>query len=182
MEQTTRINEIWTLRINPSDLFNIERPKEVNPESGGGHTYIQIPKGRVADTLDFLRASYPPNGVPILLSVGSQSSPSQPPEVVEFYNKSSERMRIAKQNRHRFGRLSAWSPSSGFPSLAPNQTTEDATALLRSLGGLHIYLARTEEGQVWAGFTTGAPSRSQENQPFANILWGASPGGHWKYE
>lgn len=89
-------------------------------------------------------------------------------------------MRIAQQNRHRHSRLSAWSPAAGFPSLQPGQGTADANKLLTALGEVHIYLARDAHGNVWAGYTKGAPTAKQQQQPFANILWGSSPGGYWK--
>jgi len=176
------IHELWSLRLNPSDLYNIERTLDDNPRTGGGHTYIQVPKGQVESLLRFLHKEYPPNGVPISLSVGNQGKPGTATEQIQFWAKSANRMRISQQNRHRHSRLSAWSPESGFPVLQPNETTDDARALLKSLGGLHLYVARGEDQSVWAGFTTGTPSAEQSEEPFANILWGTSRGGYWIYE
>lgn len=124
----------------------------------------------------------PPNGVAITLDVGNQAAPNMPKQELEFRSKSAGRMRIARQNRHRHTRLSAWLPAAGFPSLASGQNTQDAAQVLEDAGGVHIYLARDEDGNVWAGFTKGQPSTKQSQQPFASILWGNSPGGYWKYE
>lgn len=128
----------------------------------------------------------PPNGVPIRLEVGNQGRPDAPKQSLEFWSKSSgkkgmppDRMRIAQQNRHRHTRLSAWLPSAGFPSLQPGQKTPEANELLTEIGGLHIYLARDADGNVWAGYTKGAPNPKQQQQSFANVLWGSSPGGYW---
>lgn len=182
MQNDIKIHELWSLRINPSDLYNIERPIGDNPSSGGGHTYIQVPKSQVKPLLSFLHEKYPQNGVPIILTVHNQGKPGSIPEQIEFWAKSAGRMRISKQNRHRHSRLSAWSPANGFPVLKPNETTDDARKLLKSIGELHIYIARGEDDSVWAGYTKGAPSNEQLELPFASILWGTSPGSYWIYK
>jgi hypothetical protein len=174
---------LWSLRINGSNLYNIERSLHDNPATGGGHTYIQVPRANVDDLLTFLgETQMPPNGVAIMLDVGNQAAPNMPKQQLEFRSKSAGRMRIARQNRHRHSRLSAWLPAAGFPNLDAGQTTQDASQLLEELGGLHIYLARDEDGIVWAGYTKGVPTAKQQQQPFAHILWGDSPGGYWKHE
>jgi hypothetical protein len=183
MPAQQKLVELWSLRIRGSDLYNIERSLHDNPPGGGGHTYIQVPRVLVSDLLAFLcEPKMPPNGVPITVDVGNQARPDVPPQRLEFWSKSAGRMRIARQNRHRHSRLSAWLPAAGFPSLQSGQTTDDANKLLNELGGVHIYLARDTDGKVWAGYTKGAPTAKQQQQPFANILWGNSPGGYWKHE
>jgi hypothetical protein len=182
MNADVKIHELWSLRLNPSDLYNIERELNDNPETGGGHTYIQIPKGQVNNLLNFLHEEYPPNGVDISLNVGDRIKPEAPSEKIQFWSKSANRMRISQQNRHRHSRLTAWSPARGFPVLKPHQTTDDAKKVLNSIGGLHIYLARGTDDFVWAGFTVGTPSARESKLPFANILWGIkNPGGYWIY-
>jgi len=176
------IQEIWSCRLNPSDLYNIERSLNDNPDSGGGHTYIQVSTGLVEPLLKFLDATYPSNGTPIILNVGNQRNPNSSSETLEFYSKSSQRMRISKQNRHRHSRLSAWLPQVGFPSLKPNETTQDARALLSRLGGVHIYLARGPDNSVWAGYTKGTPTARESCLPFADIMWGNKAGGYWCYD
>lgn len=182
MHGDVKIRELWSLKLNPSDLYNIERPIGDNPSTGGGHTYIQVPKGQVVPLLNFLHEQYPENGVSIVLTVHNQGKPGIAPEEIEFWAKSAGRMRISKQNRYRHSRLSAWSPANGFPVLQPNQDTDDARTLLNNIEGLHIYIARGEDDSVWAGYTTGNPSDEQSKLSFADILWGASPGGYWFYE
>ena len=180
--KTIFIKDLWSLKLNPSDLYNIERPKDDNPPSGGGHTYIQIPAGLVDGTLTFLRVEHLPIEGHVNLEVRDPSDPSSDPEQVEIWSKSAGRMRIAQQNRHRHTRLSAWSPQSGFPKLDSNATTNGAKSLLHSIGGLHLYFVRGEDGKVWAGFTTGTASKQEAKLPFANILWVSSRGGYWAYE
>ena len=176
------IDELWSLAISPSDFYNIERIRSDKPASGGGHTYIQVPVGLVNPVLTFLRESYPPKGVPLILNVNNRAQPDLPGEPLEFWAKSAGRMRIARQNRHLHHRLRAWSPELGFPALAANQDTDDARNLLDSIGGLHIYLARAADGTVWAGYTVGRPTKEEAKLPFANIMWGDTKGGYWRYE
>lgn len=182
MNGEVNIKDLWSLKLNPSDLYNIERPQDVNPPSGGGHTYIQIPAELVAPTLRFLDVDYPAEGEPVSITVHDPSQPSSKPEQIEFWDKSGARMRIAQQNRHRHTRLSAWSPQRGFPHLDTNVTTDAARYLLRKIGQLHIYLVRDEGNKIWAGFTTGTASGQEALLPFANILWGSYRGGYWAYE
>jgi hypothetical protein len=182
MVDELKIDELWCLKITASDLYNIERIRSDNPVTGGGHTYIQVPRKLVDPLLTFLRATYPPKGIRLTLNVNNRAQPDLPGEPLEFWRKSEGRMRIARQNRHRQSRLRAWSPREGFPSLGVNEGTADAAKLLESIGGLHIYLARAADGAVWAGYTTGRPSKKDQALPFANIMWGDSPGGYWRYK
>lgn len=176
------IEELWALKVNPSDLYNIERVPEDKPKTGGGHTYIQVPKGQVPHLLKFLHIGYPDNGKKTTLLVGNQKTPNVDPEELEFWSKSSGRMRIAQQNRISQNRLSAWSPQYGFPKLESFEGTPIASTLLDAIGQLHIYLIRTSDGAVWAGYTKGKPSEEDLQQPFADLLWGQSKGGYWSFK
>jgi hypothetical protein len=169
--------EVWTLRITPSTLYNIERVG--NPVGGGGHRYIQISGSRVPSILSFLGASMPPPPIP--LQVRNPYNPGSASEAIEFDRKSGSRMRITNQNRHSPSSLRprGWSPGSGFPTLPAGHVTADARALLNQLGHVHIYLARDAQGDVWAGFTQGAPTAAEASLPFAKIAWGTHRGGHW---
>lgn len=176
--------EVWALRIDPSDLYNIERVRGDNPAGGGGHTYIQIPHAMVAPTLKFLRARLPSLGQAIILDVKDPGHRQAPANQIEFWRKSDDlngrpRMRIARQNRHRHARLPAWSPAAQFPILGAGQKTADARTLLRQIGGLRIWLARDANGDVWSGFTRGRPSAADSALPYAHVAWGNGPGGYW---
>lgn len=176
------IDELWAIKVNGSDLYDIERPVGVGPKGGGGQSFIQVAKGAVPQLLRFLRAPYPPNGQPIELPVASVGRPGHV-DIVQFASKSQGRMRIPNQNRHRAERVHAWSPANGFPSLpADAVSTEHANELINRLGGLHIYLIRAADGVVWAGFTTGTLDDQGGALPFAYMLSGSHPGGYWRYE
>jgi len=70
----------------------------------------------------------------------------------------------------------------GFPVLQEGEGTKDARELLERVGGVHIYLARGIDGNVWAGYTKGPPTDEERALPFADMLWGNSPGGYWRYK
>jgi hypothetical protein len=176
--------EVWSLRLNPSDLYNIERVVGDDPTTGGGDTYIQVPARLVHDTLVFLGTKLPKAGAPIFLSVKDAANPSAPPEDIEFWIKSDDqggnaRMRIARQNRHRHKRFAGWAPAAQFPTLPAWQKTSDAKPLLAGMGGVRIFLARDANGTVWGGFTVGAPSPAEANLAYAQIAWAPSQGGYW---
>ena len=176
------IDELWALKITPSNLYNIERVPQDKPKKGGGHTYIQISMTQVDDLLKFLRKPYPEGKQPIIIHVGNQQTPNAEPEELEFWSKSADRMRIARQNRCSQNRLSAWSPQYGFPKLKAFEGTNIARGLLKDIGQLHIYLVRTSDGKIWAGYTKGKPSEEDLQQPFADLLWGQSKGGYWSFK
>ena len=172
------IEELFALRINPSDLSNIERPPGTGPATGGGQLYIQVGQQMVEHLLRFLRQLDPG---PIDLTVASVGRPELR-DVVQFDNKSQGRMRIRNQNRHRTGRVPAWSPANGFPSLPEEAaSTADARRLITSLGGLHVFLARVADGTVWAGYTVGTLDDRGGELPFAPLLSGDAEGGYWAY-
>ena len=132
----------------------------------------------------FLNEEYPPNGVTIPLQVQNAHSDASPPipETVVFSSKSSGRMRIVQQNRNTQSRLLAWTPSFGFPTLAPFEGTPIAKKKLAEIGNVRIFLVREFSGIVWAGFTMGSPNEKQKNLPFAGVLWGDRAGGYWSGE
>jgi hypothetical protein len=178
--------ELWTLELEGADLFHIEHVKSDDPQGGGGDLYIQIPAEMVAATLKFLRAGMPAKRRHIKLAVKDPTHPQNPPQTIEFWNKSPDRagnarLRIARQNRLRptSTRPTGWSPAAGFPTLASGQRTPAANAVLAGLGGVRLFLARDAQGDVWAGFTQGTPSPAESTLPYAHIAWAPSSGGYW---
>lgn len=65
---------------------------------------------------------------------------------------------MAAQNRNdeRHERHPAWMPKYGWPDLRIPTSIDDAKQVLSEIGGLHVYVARTDSGQYYAGFTTGS--------------------------
>lgn len=179
MEQLI-LDELWAMNISGSSFYNIERIPEDRPQGGDGQTYIQVNKRSVDGLLVLLGENYPGNGQSIEIMVGDVLRPNIPPQPLVFKSKSQGRMRIANQNRHRATRHPAWSSAVGFPSLTAGQNTADANLLLQNIGGIRIFIARTADDSLWAGFTTGAPNNNVLDPSLSNILYG-DKGGHWKY-
>lgn len=174
--------EVWCKRLNPSELYNLERRIGDNPYGGGGQLYMQVTQGQFPNLLKFLKiAQPPPLGASIPIDVKDPTQPNKQAETLEFWVKSQNRMRTGPLNRFRASsiRPSGWSPAAGFPTLQAGQKTPDAKALLSAIGGVRVFLARDTAGIVWAGFTKGAPSAAEKQLPYANIAWGSGVGGYW---
>lgn len=182
MSMVQTLVAFWSQKITGSTLYNIERPLGDSPSSGGGQLYIQISGESVKDILEFLGEPYPQQGAPIRVAARAVGSPEQVQEI-EIAEKSAGRLRIANQNRYRATRHPGWSPSLGFPSLSPvNCSTEAGNQLIDSLGGLHIFLARDEHGEIWAGYQTGSVTDPSLDPELRKILSGSHRGGVWFYK
>ena len=160
MGKQIRIERIWWRNVPPGEFFNVERHPKVTT-GGQGSLYFEIPESIVDDTLDFLglsSLSSLPYSINAWIADDMDSGVLAP---IEFRRKSasSQRMLIARQNRQMTGaqRHPAWERSKGFPT-APSsvRTKEDALPYFPK-GGLRIYIAKSFEGEYFAGFTTGKP-------------------------
>lgn len=164
------INRIWWRNVQPGEFYNIERFHRI--AGGGGSLYIEIPGSMVPDTLEFLGvAGVDVSSLPVITiqsRVIGQPNVSGP---IEFHRKAGNRMRIARQNRHQPNsqRHPAWTLANGFPR-APDGigSTSEARQYFPE-GGLRIYIAKTNEGDYYAGFTQGARPADMER---TNAMWG----------
>lgn len=164
----TAITEVWYRRLTNDNFFNIEKPQ---PQGAGGTgaQYIETPAGMVDDTLAFFGRS----SRTFTVDAKAVGLPAQVAEPLEFKEKSKDgRLRI-DQNR-RFGtRHSAWSPSLGFPT-APASVTDGASAGLHlPPGGVRVFVAKTSDGDYWAGYTSG-PEPSFAARAGIGALWNDS--------
>ena len=172
------INELWSMKLTPSDLYNIERGEGEGPVGGGGQGFIQIAKKNVLNLLKFVGKNY--SDLPINLEVHNFFTLSGGVERINLSSKSGGRMRFNNQNRHRTPRLTAWSNTHGFPVIGKNDATDIAKETLNQIGGVRLFLARSVNGEVYAGFTQGEADEQESEQPFAEQLWGsAAKGGYW---
>lgn len=167
MAQKLNVDRIWWRNVQPGEFYNIERYHQI--KGGGGSLYIEIPKSLVPKTLDFLDATGTNvENLPIITiqaGVVGKSGVSGP---IEFQTKTGGRMRIARQNRQlpSTQRHPAWTAARGFPT-APDdvRSTEEALPYFPE-GGLRIYIAKTVEGDYYAGFTKGPrPAGMKPNNP-----------------
>lgn len=171
MAKKINIERIWWRSVQPGEFYNIERYHRI--AGGGGSLYIEIPNSMVAETLEFLNITEADfkamNSFVIQAYVIGAPQISGP---IEFRRKAGGRMRIANQNRQQPGsqRHPAWKPNYGFPKAA-----DDVANKLESLkyfpdGGLRIYIAKTFDGQYYAGFTKGhLPANMKENNPMYKL-------------
>ncbi|HHC7404915.1 TPA: hypothetical protein ACN30A_003571 [Vibrio parahaemolyticus] len=169
MTMKLNINRIWWRNVQPGEFYNIERHHQI--AGGGGSLYIEIPGSMVSDTLDFLDKTDSDTEFKINAYVIGKPSVSG---LIEFQwkTKKKERMRIANQNRQQPNsqRHPAWSAALGFPT-APDGIgcKEDALPFFPK-GGLRVYIAKTIDGEFYAGFTAGErPLNMNPNNPMWDL-------------
>lgn len=180
MAQKLNIDRIWWRNVQPGEFYNIERFHRIS--GGGGSLYIEIPNSMVPATLDFLDViESNVDSLPVIeIEAGVVGNPglSGP---IEFHSKSGGRMRIARQNRQQPNsqRHPAWVEARGFPT-APDDVGDREEALPHfPEGGLRIYIAKTIEGDYYAGFTSGPrPAEMKRSDPAWDLYsQDATPGG-----
>jgi hypothetical protein len=165
------IDRIWWRNVQPGEFYNIERFHQI--EGGGGSLYIEIPGSMVPDTLDFLdSAGLDVDALPVItIEAGVIGRPFLTGPI-EFHRKKGGRMRIARQNRQQPNsqRHPAWTAGRGFPS-APNGVSSREEALpYFPEGGLRIYIAKTVDGNYYAGFTVGPrPPHIKPDDPMCDL-------------
>lgn len=171
MTQRLDTELIWWRNVQPGEFYNIERHPAVT-KGGYGSLYIEIPTSIVPGTLDFLDAAGTDvESLPVITIRAGVIGPLGGYGDIEFHRKSGGRMRIARQNRQQPGsiRHPAWTPANGFPS-APDDVRSRGEALpYFPPGGLRIFIAKTFDGNYFAGHTQGPrPAGMTPNDP----MWG----------
>ncbi|RUO42672.1 hypothetical protein CWE15_04465 [Aliidiomarina taiwanensis] len=166
MTDRLKIDCIWWRNVQPGEFYNIERHHQI--AGGGGSLYIEIPSSMVRVTLEFLEKPVTETNfispITIEARVIGQPNISGP---IEFQSKTGGRMRIARQNRQQPNsqRHPAWTEKRGFPA-APDgvASTEEARQYFPT-GGIRIYIAKTTEGEYYAGFKKGVrpPTMTQDD-------------------
>lgn len=182
------IARIWWRNVQPGEFYNIERYPSIEGSGGsrgGGSLYIEVPNSMVADTLRFLdEPGLDVESLPVITINAHVVGEPDVQGAIEFQRKTGRRMRIARQNRQQPGcqRHPAWTAERGFPR-APDtvRKREDALPYFPD-GGLRIYIAKTFDGDYYAGFTEGPrPQGMSPNDPMAVVYPDSSsrPGGVW---
>lgn len=174
MSQQIEIESIWWRNVPEGEFYNVERHPDVI-QGGQGSLYFEIPKSLVAGTLDFLGLSAV-GSLPFTIQAGVVGAPGVTGPI-EFQSKAGGRMRIVRQNRQMAGaqRHPAWTAGRGFPT-APDgvQTKEEALPFFPD-GGLRIFIAKTFDGEYYAGFTTGRRPATMDRQDPAWDLYTQGP-------
>lgn len=180
MSQKLLVDSILWRNVPLGEFYNVERDPN-RTEGGQGSLYFEIPTSIVPGSLEFL--GHPGIDVesmaPISIQVRVIGSPSVS-TTLEFHKKAGGRLRIARQNRQMAGsqRHPAWTDSRGFPK-APDDTDQATARRYFPQGGLRIYVAKTVDGQYYAGFTKGPrPSDMDRSDPMWDLYAGGrAPGG-----
>lgn len=161
------IEKIWWRNVQPGEFYNIERHHRIR--GGGGSLYIEIPSSMVPATLGFLgmagRNAESLPAITIQARVVGDPTSSGP---IEFQRKAGGRMRIARQNRQQPNseRHPAWTVGQGFPTAPDGVMSKEAALPYFPKGGLRIYIAKSLEGDYYAGFTKGErPAHMTRDDP-----------------
>jgi hypothetical protein len=156
VEPTIDVAMIWWRNVQLGEFYNIERYPRI--EGGGGALYIEIPSSLVPDTLEFLDAENVRVEAfdPIVISARVVGDP-EVRGTIEFRSKKGGRMRIANQNRQQPSsqRHPAWTAERGFPRAPDSVRSSGEARPYFPEGGLRIYIAKTFDGDYYAGFTKG---------------------------
>jgi len=163
------IDRVWWRNVQLGEFYNIERPPSI--AGGGGASYIEIPTSIVDKTLEFLNLGEDGfSKLPISIEVKTIGKLNEL-GIITFDRKSEKsgyRMRISFQNRQQENsqRHPAWSETNGFPKAPDNISNRAEAEPYFPKGGLRIFIARTESGEYYAGFTKGdRPKDMQPNDP-----------------
>lgn len=168
MAQGLTFDRVWWRNVQPGEFYNIERHPNV-VKGGQGSLYIEIPKSMVPATLEFLDAAGSNvealSVITIEARVYGRPGQSGP---IEFHRKKGGRMRIARQNRQQSGsqRHPAWIAANGFPTAPDDVKNKEEALPYFPTDGLRIFIAKTVEGDYYAGFTSGPrPFGMDPNDP-----------------
>lgn len=164
------VNSIIYRYLTNADFFNINKPR-LSEASGGGQSYIDFPVNdiSVAKWRDFFKgaagvketqaAKGPAWNFPVF-SVGVSGTNEQD---LKIYQRRTSTVSVAAQKIHsqQSNRVKAWHPTFGFP--APT----DPIDRHQLPTGLVVYLVRTAENDIWAGWfvrnSTSFPGSTDAN-------------------
>lgn len=151
--------------LTPADYFNIYKPPRTEPR-GGGQLYIDFPTSAiiVADWRRFFRgvkgltetsAARGPRWECRIHSIGVPRAPGRSRLVM--YQRRPQSVCIANQNLFSRGseRIPAWHPRHGFP-----QPRRQARRGESPPDGLTVFLVRTSDDEIWAGWFQEVNARS----------------------
>lgn len=153
-------------RVTPGDFFRVECAPEYAPVGGGGQTYFDLTFGGL-DKVAFARFLGVSRPKRILTEELTQSIPAavltEPTRSadLEFQprvrNKSTNRYRIANQNRQRVGmeRHPAWRGDRGFPAARDDIPNKEDPSM-PDLSMLKLIIVRLDDGTYRADYVNGA--------------------------
>jgi 5-methylcytosine-specific restriction protein A len=169
--------------LTKAEFFNINKPTGTE-KKGGGQTYIDFPTADVsiAQWKDIFvdvhgvtvsaRAKGPSWECPIF-SLGI-SGPGYPQNVTIYQRrKTSISIGAQKITSSKGNRIQAWHPACGFPE------PKNPTNRTQLPAGLVVYLVKTEDNEIWAGWFIngpGLPSPASTPEAFKLLIPLLKPG------
>lgn len=179
-----KIDKVWWRQVQLGEFYNIERQPQI--AGGGGSLYIEIPSSMKEKTLNFLGYELAEGeaSLPISISAHVLCDP-EVMGVLEFKSKAGGRLRISNQNRRQESamRHPAWTKKYGFPEAPDWVNSRDEAAEFFPEGGLRVYIARSIDGEFYAGFTKGfRPENMDEGDPNWELYNSKGVGGVFEVE
>lgn len=152
---SVKVERIWWRDISAEDYFTMEK----SARGLRGRAALEI--RQIPDLLEFLGLdrSLPPEqwqDLRIVPRVVGDPEVSAPMVFKAHRRHGVYELPAQNRNDERHERHPAWLPASGWPDLRVPTSVEDAKSVLAEIGGLHVYVARTQSGQYFAGITIGA--------------------------
>jgi 5-methylcytosine-specific restriction protein A len=152
-----RVRQIHFRYLTDADFFNLNKPAGTE-EGGGGQSYIDFPVKKVPiaawdyffDGVQDLTTTEMTQGKGWELPVHSIGiAGATDVQRVRIYRRRAASVSISSQTLNRRGsnRIRSWLPPKGFPY--PRDPTAPSGQLPE---GLCVYLVRTEDDEVWAGW------------------------------
>lgn len=151
-----KVKEVIFRYLTHADFFNINKPSGTEI-GGGGQSYIDFPTSDISESdwgkflgdVENISIDHRTQGLawttPIY-SIGI-SSENDPQSVVVYQRrKTSISITAQKINSRSSNRILAWHPASGFPE------PEDPSNPRQCPHGLVVYLVKTTDKQIWAGW------------------------------
>ena len=138
--------------LTHADFKNINKKGGEEP-GGGGQSYIDLPVKYISQ-LNMIDVFGQPSGVCAQgsewsVNINSFNAP-QTNQTVTLYRRASSRFCIASQKIHsrEANRIWAWHPDNGFP--------------IRYSNNIIVYIAKTWDGELWAGWFKLSPTVKQQ--------------------
>jgi len=172
--------------LTNTDFFNINKPRGTE-ERGGGQRYVDFNTTKIPveiwdeffENISGLTREEAANGPRWVFPIFSMGVNEPHDQSLEIFQRRSATVCIAAQNlsSRNSNRVLAWHPNNGFPYPGDPRDRHQLP------DGLAIYLVRTYDGEIWAGWLVGDSGngisyRSATTQSSINSVFGTnhSPG------
>ncbi|MBY9078942.1 AAA family ATPase [Paenibacillus sp. CGMCC 1.18879] len=149
------VDAVLYKKMNPGDLWNIDRPAGAGPTGGGGQTYINlaIDDTELVSFLNYGRRTLKPSDHKsrdtITITASTLGAPTEISDIT--FDPRSNRNDYTIANQHR-NRHPAWTSLRGFPNVPNNYTSSENVKTSGLTSTLVLLIIRTKEGEYIASF------------------------------